>query len=159
MTLQLHAQTTPSKLARELDVSERTIYRDIKALERSGVPIFTDRGRSGGLRLVEGYQTKLTGLTAEEAGALPFAQIGIAAAALGFEAAAEAARLKMLVALPAMGRERAVRVSERFHLDPAEWCQRPLTPKLPKAAGRRNMGRSGGRDRLRKLERKERSSR
>jgi predicted DNA-binding transcriptional regulator YafY len=128
MTLQLHAQTTASKLAKELEVSERTIYRDIEALERSGVPIFTDRGRSGGLRLVEGYQTRLTGLTGEEAGALPFAQIGVAAAALGFEAAAEAARLKMLVALPAMGRERAVGVSERFHLDPAEWYQRPPTP-------------------------------
>lgn len=128
MTLQLHARTTASQLAKELEVSERTIYRDIEALERSGVPIFTDRGRSGGLRLVEGYQTRLTGLTGEEAGALPFAQIGVAAAALGFEAAAEAARLKMLVALPATGRERAVGVSERFHLDPAEWYQRPPTP-------------------------------
>jgi predicted DNA-binding transcriptional regulator YafY len=128
MTLQLHAQTTASELAKELGVSERTIYRDIEALERSGVPIFTDRGRSGGLRLVEGYETRLTGLSGEEAGALPFAQIGVAAAALGFEAAAEAARLKMLVALPAMGRERALRVSERFHLDPAEWYQRPPTP-------------------------------
>jgi predicted DNA-binding transcriptional regulator YafY len=128
MMLQLHAQTTASELARELKVSQRTIYRDIEALERSGVPIFTDRGRSGGLRLVEGYQTRLTGLSGEEAGALPFAQIGVAAAALGFGVAAEAARLKMLAALPAMGREQAVRVSERFHLDPAEWYQRPPTP-------------------------------
>jgi predicted DNA-binding transcriptional regulator YafY len=128
MTLQIHTHTTASELARELDVSERTIYRDIEALERSGVPIFADRGRSGGLRLVEGYQTHLTGLSAEEARALPFAQLGVAAAALGFEAAAEAARLKMLVALPAMGRERAVRASERFHLDPAEWYQRPSEP-------------------------------
>jgi predicted DNA-binding transcriptional regulator YafY len=128
MTLQLHAQTTARQLAKELEVSERTIYRDIEALERSGVPIFTERGRSGGVRLVEGYQTSLTGLTGEEAGALPFAQLGVAAAALGFEAEAEAARLKMLVALPAMGRERAVRVSERFYLDPAEWYQRPPAP-------------------------------
>src|ERR1035438_4122679 len=114
MMLQLHAQTTASELARELKVSQRTIYQDIEALERSGVPIFTDRGRSGGLRLVEGYQTRLTGLSGEEAGALPFAQIGVAAAALGFEAAAEAARLKMLVALPAMGRGGALRGRERF---------------------------------------------
>lgn len=128
MTLQLHAQTTAGALAKELEVSERTIYRDIEALERSGVPIFTDRGRSGGVRLVEGYETRLTGLSGEEAAALPFAQIGVAAAALGFEAAAEAARLKMLVALPVMGRERALRASERFHLDPAEWYQRPPTP-------------------------------
>ena len=128
MTLQLRAQTTASELARELEVSERTIYRDIEALERSGVPIFSNRGRSGGLRLVEGYQTRLTGLSGEEARALPFAQISVAAAALGFEPAAEAARLKMLVALPAFGREQALRVSERFHLDPAEWYQRPPTP-------------------------------
>ncbi len=128
MTLQLHAQTTASELAKELGVSQRTIYRDIEALERSGVPIFTDRGRSGGLRLVEGYETRLTGVSGEEAGALPFAQIGGAAAALGFETAAKAARLKMLAALPPIGRERALSVSERFHLDPAEWYQRPPTP-------------------------------
>src|ERR1039457_1137907 len=110
MMLQLHAQTTASGLATELKVSQRTIYRDIEALERSGVPIFTDRGRSGGLRLGGGYVTRLTGLSGDEAEALPFAQIGVAAAALGFEAAAELARLKMLVALPAIGRERALRV-------------------------------------------------
>jgi predicted DNA-binding transcriptional regulator YafY len=128
MTLQLRARTTAGELAEQLAVSERTIYRDIEALERCGVPIFTDRGRSGGLRLMGGYQTKLTGLSGEEAGALPFSQMSVAASALGFEAAAEAARLKVFAALPALGRERAVRASERFHLDPAEWYQRPPTP-------------------------------
>ena len=128
MTLQLRARTTAGELAEQLEVSERTIYRDIEALERCGVPIFTDRGRSGGFRLVGGYQTKLTGLSGEEAGALPFSQVGVAASALGFEVAAEAARLKVFAALPALGRERAVRASERFHLDPAEWYQRPPTP-------------------------------
>jgi predicted DNA-binding transcriptional regulator YafY len=128
MTLQLRACTTAGELAEQLAVSERTIYRDIEALERCGVPIFTDRGRSGGLRLMGGYQTKLTGLSGEEAGALPFSQMSVAASALGFEAAAEAARLKVFAALPALGRERAVRASERFHLDPAEWYQRPPTP-------------------------------
>jgi len=128
MMLQLHARTTASELAEQLEVSVRTIYRDIEALERSGVPIVTDRGRSGGLKLMGGYQTRLTCLSGEEAEALPFAQIGIAASALGFEGAAKAARLKVFAALPAFERERALRASERFHLDPAEWYQRPATP-------------------------------
>ncbi len=129
MMLHLHARTTASELAEQFEVSERTIYRDIEVLERSGVPILTDRGRSGGLRLMGGYQTRLTGLSSEEAEALPFAQIAIAASALGFGGTAEeAARLKVLAALPEFARERALRASERFHLDPAEWYQRPATP-------------------------------
>lgn len=128
MMLQLHVRTTAGELAKQLKVSERTIYRDIEALERAGVPMFTDRGRSGGFRLMGGYQTRLTGLSSEEAEALPFAEIGVAASALGFDAAAEAARLKVFAALPALGRERALRASERFYLDPAGWYQRPATP-------------------------------
>lgn len=133
MMLQLGARITAAELAERLEVSERTIYRDIEALERSGVPIVTERGRSGGLRLMGGYQTKLTGLSGDEAQALPFAQIGLAASALGFKGAAEAARLKVFAALPASERERASRASERFHLDPAEWYQRPATPPCLRA--------------------------
>jgi predicted DNA-binding transcriptional regulator YafY len=114
MTLQLPTRTTAAQLAKQLDVSERTIYRDIEALEGAGVPIVTDRGRSGGLRLMDGYQTKLTGLSGQEAHALPFAEIGAAASALGITTAADAARRKVFAALPALGRERAVRASERF---------------------------------------------
>lgn len=128
MMLQLRVRTTARELAETLEVSERTIYRDVEALERSGVPILTERGRSGGLRLIGGYQTKLTGLSSEEAEALPFTQIAIAASALGFGGTAEAARLKLFAALPEFARERALRTSERFHLDPAEWYQRPATP-------------------------------
>lgn len=128
MTLQLRARTTAAELAEQLAASERTIYRDIDALERCGVPIITDRGRAGGIRLMGGYQTRLTGLSREEASALPLSQISAAAAALGFEALAETARLKVFAALPALERERALRVSERFHLDAAEWYQRPTTP-------------------------------
>jgi predicted DNA-binding transcriptional regulator YafY len=128
MTLQLRIRTTAGELAQQLEVSERTIYRDIEALEGAGVPIVTDRGRSGGLRLLGGYQTKLTGLSSQEAEALPFAEIGVVASALGLNAAADAARLKVLAALPALGRERALRASERFHLDPTDWYQRPATP-------------------------------
>jgi len=128
MMLQLRNRTTAGELAEQLGVSERTIYRDIEALERVGVPVFTDRGRSGGLSVMGDYQTRLTGLSGLEAAALPFSEIGVAASALGLGSAAQAAKLKVFASLPAVGRERAVRASERFHLDPAEWYQRPPTP-------------------------------
>ena len=128
MLLQLGAPTTAGELAERLEVSERTIFRDIEALERSGIPIIAERGRAGGFRLMPGYDMKFPGISGEEAQALPFAQISVAASALGLEAAAETARLKVFSALPALERERASRASERFHLDPAEWYQRPPTP-------------------------------
>jgi len=139
MMLQLHARTTASELAEQLEVSVRTIYRDIEALEHSGVPIVTDRGRSGGLRLMGGYQTRLTGLSGEEAEALPFAQIGIAASALGFEGAAEAARLKVFAALPAFERER--RACQRaFSSGPDGVVSAPRDAPLPENADRRGFG-------------------
>lgn len=100
MTLQLRARTTAGELAKHLEVSDRTIYRDIEALECARVPIVTDRGRSGGLWLIGGYQTRLAGLTSQEAKALPFAEIRVATSALGLDAAAEAARLKVLAPMP-----------------------------------------------------------
>jgi predicted DNA-binding transcriptional regulator YafY len=129
MTLQLRRLIPANELAKQMEVSTRTIYRDIDALCRSGVPIVAERGRSGGIRLVEGYQTKLTGLSAEQAQALPFASIGLAAAALGLADTAEAARLKVLAALPLAGRERAYEVSRRFYLDPTDWYRRSATPR------------------------------
>jgi predicted DNA-binding transcriptional regulator YafY len=128
MSLQVRGLVTAQALARQLEVSTRTIYRDVEALSRSGVPIYAERGRSGGLALIEGYRTELTGLSGDEAQSLPFASIGIAAAALGLTTSAEAARLKVLAALSKSGRERARRADECFHLDPADWYRRPATP-------------------------------
>jgi predicted DNA-binding transcriptional regulator YafY len=130
MTLQIRGRTTASDLSRQLEVSIRTIYRDLDALCQSGIPIFSDRGRSGGVRLADGYQTRLTGLSTEEAQALPFAGVEIAAEALGFAETAEAARLKVLAALPLAGRQQAYRMSERFHLDSADWYRRSISPKF-----------------------------
>jgi predicted DNA-binding transcriptional regulator YafY len=130
ITLQLRGRTTADVLAAQLEVSPRTIYRDVEALSRAGVPIFAERGRAGGLALLDGYQTELTGLTDQEAEALPFAGLSEISAALGLAAAAEAARLKVLAALPKIGRERAYRISECFHLDPIEWYRRASNPQF-----------------------------
>ena len=129
MTLQLRGRATADALAAQLEVSQRTIYRDVEALSRCGVPIVTERGRSGGIALIDGYRTELTGLSGKEAEALPFAGLGDAAAALGLAASAEAARLKVFAALPRSGRERAHRASECFYLDPVDWYRHATTPQ------------------------------
>ena len=128
MTLQVRGQVTAAALAEHLEVSTRTVYRDIDALSRSGVPIVTDRGRGGGVSLIAGYRTELTGLSASESEALPFAGLDAAAAALGLEASAEAARLKVFAALPPAGRARAHHARECFYLDPADWYRRGVLP-------------------------------
>jgi len=119
---------TAKALAEQLEVSERTIYRDVDALCRAGVPMITEPGRAGGLALLGGYRTELTGLSGGEAEALPFVGLDAAAAALGLEASAEAARLKLLAALTPASRSRANRVKECFYLDPADWYRRAVTP-------------------------------
>jgi predicted DNA-binding transcriptional regulator YafY len=119
---------TAKALAEQLEVSERTIYRDVEALCRAGVPMITEPGRAGGLALIDGYRTELTGLSGGEAEALPFVGLDAAAAALGVEASAEAARLKVLAALTPASRSRANRVRECFYLDPADWYRRAATP-------------------------------
>src|SRR5882672_2285195 len=129
MSLQVRGRVSAAGLAKQLEVSTRTIYRDGDALGRSGVPIYAERGRSGGLALTDGYRTELTGLSRQEAQALPFAGIGTAAAALGLTTAAQAAHLKVLAALSKSGREQARRTGDRFHLDPADWYRRQAAPR------------------------------
>ena len=130
LALQLHGKTTASALAKQCEVSLRTIYRDLEALEEAGIPLITDRGRDGGVQLLSGYQTRLTGLTQAEAESLPLIQFQAAAAALGRSANADGARLKLLAALPLPIREHAFQASQRFHVDPAAWYQRHVQPPL-----------------------------
>jgi predicted DNA-binding transcriptional regulator YafY len=134
MLLQSHGRMTAGALADAMEVSERTILRDIDQLSAAGVPLWGERGRQGGFQLREGWSTQLTGLTEPEANALMLAGLPSAATDLGLGAAAASARLKMVASLPAPWREQAARVGERLHIDPIDWYRAQDTPQFLREA-------------------------
>ncbi|MEU3774148.1 transcriptional regulator [Streptomyces sp. NPDC032472] len=121
LLLQNRGRMTAPELAAELEVSVRTVYRDIEALGASGIPVHADRGPAGGYRLMDGYRTRLTGLTDTQADSLFLAGTPGPARDLGLGADLAAAQLKLQAALPAALADRARRLQGRFHLDATAW--------------------------------------
>ncbi|TMR94401.1 helix-turn-helix transcriptional regulator [Nonomuraea basaltis] len=129
LLLQTRGRMTARELADRLEVSVRTIYRDVESLHAAGIPLYGDAGPKGGYQLLDGYRTRLTGLTADEAESLFLAGLPGPAAELGLGAVVTAAQLKLMAALPVELRDRAGRIQERFHLDAPTWYrdQDPVT--------------------------------
>ncbi len=121
LILQARGLVTAHQLATELEVSVRTIYRDVESLHAAGVPLYGNAGHAGGYQLLDGYRTRLTGLHADEAEALFLAGLPGPAAQLGLADVVAAAQLKLQAALPVGLRDRAGRIQERFHLDAPGW--------------------------------------
>ncbi|MEU6789438.1 YafY family protein [Nonomuraea angiospora] len=129
LLLQTRGRMTAQALAERLEVSVRTIYRDVESLHSAGIPLYGDAGPKGGYQLLDGYRTRLTGLTTDEAESLFLAGLPGPAAELGLGAVVTAAQLKLMAALPVELRDRAGRIQERFHLDAPTWYrdQDPVT--------------------------------
>jgi predicted DNA-binding transcriptional regulator YafY len=125
LLLQARGQLTAGELAERLEVSPRTVYRDAEALSSAGVPIYAERGRAGGIRLLPGYRTDVTGLTRDEARALFVLTTGGAQEDLGLGAAARSAILKVMRAVPEPFRPAATATSQRILVDPARWMRSP----------------------------------
>jgi predicted DNA-binding transcriptional regulator YafY len=126
--LQIHGSATAPELAAELGVSVRTIYRDVERLSEAGVPIYAEAGNGGGIRIVDGYRTRLTGLDSAESEALALAGWTTIAEALGLGSAAAAAERKLLASLPRTAADNARRTQERLHVDLARWYASPEVP-------------------------------
>jgi predicted DNA-binding transcriptional regulator YafY len=127
MLLQTRGRMTARELAEELEVTERTIYRDVLVLSSSGVPVYTERGPGGGIELLEDYHTNLTGLTVDETRALFMLSIPEPLVKLGVGSELRAALLKLTAALPGRGRSEEERSRQRIYLDSVPWHQ----PDLP----------------------------
>ena len=121
MQLQVNRRMTARELARKLEVSERTILRDMEALSSAGVPVVADRGAGGGWSLLAEYETKLTGLSPEEIQSLFLSRMPKLAADLGLQRASEDAWTKLQVALPPAARRQADFMRRRVLIDPRGW--------------------------------------
>ena len=121
LLLQIYRRLTAAELARRLEVSERTIQRDMEALSIAGVPVVAERGVGGGWALVGGYRTNLTGLNAGVIQSLFAATPSRLLSDLSLDKASDAAHVKLLAALPETSRALAEYARQRVHVDAAGW--------------------------------------
>lgn len=135
LLLQTRGRMTARQLADELEVSVRTVYRDVESLHEAGIPLYGDAGPAGGYQLLDGYRTRLTGLSADEAEAMFLAALPGPAAELGLGSVMAAAQLKVKAAMPAELADRSGRIQQRFLLDAPGWYDDGDTsPFLPAVA-------------------------
>ncbi|WP_261575435.1 helix-turn-helix transcriptional regulator [Frankia gtarii] len=128
MLLQAHEQLTAGEIAGRLGVSDRTVRRDLDVLGELGVPLYSERGHGGGWRLVHGWRSDLSGLTADEAHGLFLVAGSAGRPGLGLEPAVDSALRKLLAALPAATRPDAEAVTATLLVDPGRWGGHAVTP-------------------------------
>ncbi|HLZ68903.1 MAG TPA: YafY family protein [Dehalococcoidia bacterium] len=137
LLLQAQRRLTARALAERLEVSARTIHRDMEALGAAGVPVYAERGRGGGWVLAEGYRIDVPGLSEAEVQALFLSMPPAVLADLGLQGASESGLIKLLLALPSLRRHDAEYARQRFHVDTSGWRRGaepvPLLPALQEA--------------------------
>jgi len=132
LLLQVHRRITAHELAKRLEVSERTIHRDMEALSATGVPVTADRGSGGGWSLLENYRTNLTGLSLAEVQALFLTTPATILTDLGLHKASEAALIKLLATLPSHSQHTAEYARQRIYVDATGWNRaEEMVPALP----------------------------
>ncbi|MCM3706420.1 MULTISPECIES: helix-turn-helix transcriptional regulator [Cytobacillus] len=129
LLLQNNERMTTRELAKELEVTERTIHRDMEALSAAGIPVLAERGKFGGWKLLENYRTNLTGLKAAEIKSLLLSPSSQHLADLGISNEWKEARQKLLAAIPAPMKEDVIDISNRIHIDTGTWRQTPQEMK------------------------------
>ncbi|MGJ4752151.1 helix-turn-helix transcriptional regulator [Leptospira kmetyi] len=132
LQLQAKGRISSRDLAKKLEVSERTIHRDMEALSASGVPVYAERGSKGGWELSEGYRTNLTGMKKEEIFSMILTSSTRIASDLGKKKDFDSAFMKFMASLPPAYQKEAEMVRQRIHIDGAGWgCSEEEFPFLP----------------------------